>query len=175
MRHVMLACAVAGALGTLIATANADPIKVSGGLVSGVTLPGGVEAYRGIPFAKPPVGELRWRAPEPASPWPGTLEAKAFGPICFQPPPLGGHSFFTELFFNPMTPMSEDCLTLNVWTTARAGDKRPVMVWIPGGGFRGGSAAGAIYDGADLPLNFHPAAIRASADVTPFGAVSVMA
>jgi len=150
MRHITLACAIAGGLGATIATANADPIKTSGGLVSGVTLPGSVEAYKGIPYAKPPVGDLRWRAPEPASPWPGTLAATAFGPICFQPPPLGGHSFFTELFFNPMTPMSEDCLTLNVWTTARAGDRRPVMVWIPGGGFRGGSAAGAIYDGAVL-------------------------
>jgi para-nitrobenzyl esterase len=150
MRQYMLACAVVGALGATIATAKADPIQVSGGLVSGVTLADGVRAYKGIPYAKPPVGDLRWRPPELSSPWSGTLAADKFSAICMQPEPLGGHSFFTELFFNPMKPISEDCLYLNVWTTANAGDKRPVMVWIPGGGFRGGSAAGAIYDGAAL-------------------------
>jgi para-nitrobenzyl esterase len=134
-----------------IATAKADPIATSAGPVAGVLLPdGAVRAYKGIPFAKPPVGDLRWRAPEPAAPWRETLAADRFGPICAQPDPLGGNSIFTQLFFTPIEPRSEDCLYLNVWTAASAGDKRPVMVWIPGGGFRGGSAAGAIYDGAAL-------------------------
>jgi carboxylesterase type B len=93
---------------------------------------------------------LRWRTPQPASPWSGTLVADKFGAICAQPDPLGGNSIFTRLFFIPIEPRSEDCLYLNVWTAASPGDKRPVMVWIPGGGFRGGSAAGAIYDGAAL-------------------------
>ena len=129
--------------------AQADPIQVSGGLVSGVAA-GGVQTYKGIPYAKPPVGDLRWRAPQSVATWSGILVADHFSPICVQPDPLGGHSFFTRLFFNPIEPRSEDCLYLNVWTTAPAGDKRPVMVWIPGGGFVGGSAAGEIYDGAEF-------------------------
>ncbi len=150
MRRYVLSCAVIGAMAATMAAAKADPIRVSGGLVAGAALPDGVRAYKGIPYAKPPVGDLRWRPPEPVQPWSGTRAADKFSAICMQPDPLGGHSFFTELFFNPMEPISEDCLYLNVWTTANAGDKRPVMVWIPGGGFRGGSAAGAIYDGAAL-------------------------
>jgi para-nitrobenzyl esterase len=151
MRQCIVACVMVCTMATASAPAKADPIKTSGGLVSGVTLPdGAVRAYKGIPYAKPPVGDLRWRPPQPASPWTGTLAADKFGAICMQPDPLGGNSFFTQLFFNPMKPISEDCLSLNVWTTASPGDKRPVMVWIPGGGFRGGSSAGAIYDGAAL-------------------------
>jgi len=138
---------------TIIATApaKADPITTAAGQVTGVmSSDGAVRAYKGIPFAKPPVGDLRWRAPQPATPWSGTLVADKFGAICAQPDPLGGNSIFTQLFFTPIEPRSEDCLYLNIWTKASPGDRRPVMVWIPGGGFRGGSAAGAIYDGAAL-------------------------
>jgi para-nitrobenzyl esterase len=70
--------------------------------------------------------------------------------VCIQRDPLGGNSIFTQLFFTPIEPRSEDCLYLNVWTAASASEKRPVMVWIHGGGFVGGSAAGEIYDGTDL-------------------------
>src|SRR6478736_6497077 len=109
-----------------IALAKADPIATSAGTVTGVLLPdGAVGAYKGIPFAKPPIGDLRWRAPQPASPWSGTLVADKFGAICAQPDPLGGNSIFTRLFFIPIEPRSEDCLYLNVWTTASPGDKRP--------------------------------------------------
>jgi para-nitrobenzyl esterase len=107
------------------APARADPIQISGGLISG-TVVGGVQTYKGIPYAKPPVGDLRWRPPQPIVPWSGTLIADEFSPICVQPDPLGGHSIFTRLFFTPIEPRSEDCLYLNVWTTAQAGDKRPV-------------------------------------------------
>ena len=142
---------VAVGLMAAVASANADPIKISGGQVSGAQLSdGAVRAYKGIPFAKPPIGDLRWREPQPAEPWSGTLAAETHRPVCMQPDPLGGNSIFTRLFFTPFEPRSEDCLYLNVWTTAAPGDKRPVMVWIPGGGFRGGSSAGAIYDGAEL-------------------------
>jgi para-nitrobenzyl esterase len=134
-----------------IAPVKADPIKTSGGLVSGVaSTDGGVRAYKGIPYAKPPVGDLRWRAPQPAAPWNGTLVADKHRSVCIQRDPLGGNSIFTQLFFTPIEPRSEDCLYLNVWTAASASEKRPVMVWIHGGGFVGGSAAGEIYDGTDL-------------------------
>jgi para-nitrobenzyl esterase len=135
----------------MMAAAKADPIKTSGGLVSGVAVPdSAVRSYKGIPFAKAPVGDLRWRVPQPAEPWTGTLTADKFGPICVQRDPVGGHSIFTRLFFTPIRPMSEDCLYLNVWTAASAGEKRPVMVWIHGGGFLGGSSAGEIYDGTEF-------------------------
>jgi para-nitrobenzyl esterase len=147
-RALLLSSLVIGVIGGGL-PAQADPIRVSGGLVSG-TAAAGVQTYKGIPYANPPVGDLRWRAPQPVVPWSGTRVADHFSPICVQPDPLGGHSFFTRLFFNPIEPRSEDCLYLNVWTTATAGDKRPVMVWIPGGGFVGGSAAGEIYDGAEF-------------------------
>jgi para-nitrobenzyl esterase len=134
-----------------MAPAEADPIKTSGGLVSGVTVAdGAVRSYKGIPFAKPPVGDLRWRAPQPAEPWTGTRVADKFSASCVQRDPRGGHSIWTRLFYTPIKPMSEDCLYLNVWTTASAGEKRPVMVWIHGGGFTGGSSAVEIYDGAEL-------------------------
>jgi hypothetical protein len=69
--------------------AQADPIRVSGGLVSG-TAAAGVQTYKDIPYAKPPVGDLRWRAPQPVAPWSGTRVADHFSPICVQPDPLGG-------------------------------------------------------------------------------------
>ena len=138
-------------LATAMAAAKADPIETSGGLVSGVAVSdGAVRAYKGIPFAKPPVGDLRWRPPQPAERWTGTLVADKFGPSCMQPDPTPGHSLFTRIFYTPIKPTSEDCLYLNVWTAGSAGEKRPVMVWIPGGGFRGGSSSVEIYDGAEL-------------------------
>jgi hypothetical protein len=88
------ACTIAA-----ISPAKADPIATSAGQVSGVLLPDGVvRAYKGIPFAKPPVGDLRWRAPQPAAPWSGTRVADKFGAICAQPDPLAGNSIFTRLF-----------------------------------------------------------------------------
>jgi para-nitrobenzyl esterase len=135
----------------LMAPAKADPIKTSGGLVSGVAIAdGAVRSYKGIPFAKAPVGDLRWRAPQPAEPWTGTRVADKFSASCVQRDPVGGHSIFTRVFYTPIKPMSEDCLYLNVWTATSAGGKRPVMVWIHGGGFLGGSSAVEIYDGAEL-------------------------
>jgi para-nitrobenzyl esterase len=143
-------CLMLGLLAAM-APAKADPIKTSGGLVSGVVVSNGaVRAYKGIPFAKPPVGDLRWRAPQPTEPWTGTLVADKFGPSCMQPDPTPGHSIFTRIFYTPIKPKSEDCLYLNIWTAASVGEKRPVMVWIPGGGFRGGSSSVEIYDGAEL-------------------------
>src|ERR1700735_1683381 len=114
--------AVAAAL--LAATATvADPVHTQQGDVSGVAA-GKVESFKGIPFAAPPVGEARWRPPGPAPSWTGVKAADAFGPICMQ-----GRRFPSA------QPMSEDCLSLNVWRPAgaKAGDHLPVMVWIYGG------------------------------------------
>lgn len=101
----------------------------------------GLRVFKGIPYAAPPVGELRWRAPRPPASWTGTHRAYAFGPACPQAPSK-------EVVLDDM---SEDCLTLNVWSPAsRPGTRLPVMVWIHGGAFEKGSARDPIYDGSNL-------------------------
>jgi para-nitrobenzyl esterase len=110
----------------------------------------GVYAYKGIPFASAPVGELRWKAPQPAVPWEGVRECVAFGPSPMQPRPVSFFMIGPE-FVVPQQPLSEDCLYLNVWTAARSPEeKRPVLVWIYGGGFTTGGAAAAGYSGESL-------------------------
>ena len=119
----------------LIATPlHARPIPVDGGQVDGIALPSGVEAWLGVPFAAPPLRELRWKPPQPAKPWPGVYHADRFAPECLQP--LRG-SRQNHYFGNEAT--SEDCLYLNIWAPTRA-KMAPVIVWIYGGGFNIGSA-----------------------------------
>ncbi len=104
----------------------------------------GVVSYKAIPYAAPPVGPLRWRAPQPAAAWTGERDAGQVGAICIQPPANGDPGV------GPL-PMSEDCLTLNVWTPADRGARpRPVMVWIHGGGYNNGSGTAGLYDGTNL-------------------------
>jgi para-nitrobenzyl esterase len=98
--------------------------------------------FKGIPFAAPPVGELRYKSPQPPKPWPGTLEAKDFGKAAPQP--------VDELEGIKQSQQSEDCLTLNVWTPNADKSSRPVMVFIHGGGWTGGGSRVATYDGASL-------------------------
>jgi para-nitrobenzyl esterase len=116
-----------------------EPVRLDTGLVSG--MPGkspDMRIFKGIPFAAPPVGNLRWRAPQPAAHWQGVRKADEFGPVCMQGS-RGGQK------------VSEDCLYLNVWTAAKsAADKRPVMVWIYGGGYNGGSGSEPRYNGEAL-------------------------
>ena len=101
-----------------------------------------VRVYKGIPYAAPPVGPLRWRAPAPVTPWKEVREATAFGTPCWQ-------SHVTGIYSRGPVPRSEDCLYLNVWTGARAGDKAPVMVWIHGGALEIGHGHLEWYEGTD--------------------------
>lgn len=100
----------------------------------------GVRVFRGIPYAQAPVGALRWKPPVPVRPWPGLRRADQSGAICPQPETPQTRGFT----------VSEDCLNLNVWTAARPREKRPVLVWIYGGGFIQGTGASAEFDGEAL-------------------------
>lgn len=113
---------------------------VRNGLIRGV-VEGETVAYRGIPYARPPTGELRWRAPQPAADWDGVRDAAKFGSPCPQPPLKGLESLGAE--------MSEDCLTLNVYTPADRGTKgdRPVLVYVHGGGLRNNAMENPGFDG----------------------------
>jgi para-nitrobenzyl esterase len=118
-------------------------VKVTGGEVEGV-VKDGIASFKGIPFAAPPVGDLRWRAPQPVIPWQGVRKAYDFAPGPIQDTAFGGS-------LGGPQKISEDCLYLNVWTGAKkAGEKRPVMFWIFGGGFGVGMTSTPSYDGANL-------------------------
>jgi para-nitrobenzyl esterase len=124
--------------GATAARAAGDQVRIATGLLQGATRDG-VKSFKAIPYAAPPVGNLRWQAAEPPLAWSGVRPATRFGPACIQTPGASGYR----------GPESEDCLTLNVWTPAhRRGAHLPVMMWIHGGGFTGGTGAG--YDGASF-------------------------
>lgn len=132
------------ALAALIAApAAAQVVNAPAGAVRGTTA-GDIRLFKGIPYAKPPIGELRWRPPVPLERWGGERSATEFGPACVQP--SGG----PPNIYNGVTlPMSEDCLSLNIWTPAEARNA-PVMVWIHGGSLLTGSSREALYDGQRL-------------------------
>lgn len=132
-------------------TISVESISVEGGLISGKTDSTGlVKIFKGIPFAAPPVGELRWKAPQPVQPWEGIKTCTENPPAPMQNPPVPFFAW-SEEFLIPKEPISEDCLYLNIWTAAEKSDeKRPVMVWIYGGGFSSGGNTVPLYDGEDL-------------------------
>src|SRR5687767_15084858 len=120
-------------------------VETESGKVSGVE-ERGVVVFRGIPYARPPVGARRFAAPAPAEPWAGVREATAFGASSPQGPRRSELLPGTEL-----GRMDEDCLYLNVWTPAADGARRPVLVWIHGGAFVGGAGSRPLYASASLP------------------------
>ena len=127
-----------------------DPVRVQNGLISGVAeTVDRVRVFKGIPFAAPPVGHLRWREPQPVADWAGVRKADSFSTICTQTPPQG--SWFDFEFNRKPQPTGEDCLYLNVWTAAQSSDdRRPVLVWLHGGGFVGGSGTDPSHSGSGL-------------------------
>ncbi len=126
--------------------AQAPQVKTSYGLVAGAKT-GSIERFLGIPFAQAPVGELRWKAPQPLKAWEGVKSCVAFGPSPMQGEPKP-FQFWSEEFLIPASPIGEDCLYLNVWNDTKSKTAKPVLVYIYGGGFRSGGAACPIYDGA---------------------------
>jgi len=125
------------------ATLKPPVVKAPAGQVQGVN-DGSIRVFKGIPFAEPPVGPLRWRPPVPKAPLKRTFDASSFGPACFQPV-----SKMDNIYANNPWPMSEDCLSLNVWSSAKA-KKAPVFVWIYGGALWSGTSRDPLYDGRKL-------------------------
>src|SRR5690606_21929283 len=108
----------------------------------------GVRIYRGLPFAAPPVGENRWRPPQPVEPWQGVRDASKFGNVCVQ---ADTGRYVNIAIMEGQPPRSEDCLYLNVWTPAKSQDDRlPVMVYFYGGAFTDGAGSAPLYDGTAL-------------------------
>lgn len=144
-RDFMICAAAAAAL--VLATPcyadNAPTVDAPAGIMKGQA-EGTLSVFKDIPYALPPVGTLRWKAPVPIPRWKGVKTATAFGPECFQP-----ESKIASVYTGKSIPMSEDCLSLNIWAPANA-HNAPVLVWIYGGALWGGSNADPIYDGTQM-------------------------
>ncbi len=126
-------------------------VRVPSGLLGGIaSADGSMTVFKGIPYAAPPVGDLRWRPPHPPLAWDGVRAADTFGPICPQLDQVPG-SFYQQEFYLHAEPQSEDCLYLNVWTAAQAEiERRPVMVWFHGGALVEGSGSLPSFQGEAL-------------------------
>src|SRR5262245_54817245 len=146
-----ITAAVVAAYSVTTPAAISDPVSTASGKLSGVTLKSGVRAFKGIPFGAPPVGELRWKELQPVAKWEGVRKADQFGNVCVQPaqPNRKPNNVTVDLPDSPK--MSEDCLYLNVWTSANnARARQPVMVWIFGGAYSEGGGSSPHNDGEAL-------------------------
>jgi para-nitrobenzyl esterase len=162
MIRALLACLLAA---LLVAPGAAQPVAVDGGLIEGRDLGKGLTGWFGVPFAAPPLRELRWRAPQPVTPWEGVLHADRFAPMCLQT--LRARTI-NHYFGDEAT--SEDCLYLNIWApTAHGADKLPVIVWIYGGAFNIGSASMPNYSGEHLARDGGVVYVSVAYRVGPLG------
>ena len=156
LRALVIAGAATCLLGTAPSYADSTPasralaaaergavVDAPAGTMKGA-LEGNLRVFKGIPYAQPPVGKLRWKPPQPLPRWQGVRETTAFGPACFQPT-----NTFVSVYIEQAMPMSEDCLTLNIWAPVDAHDA-PVFFWIYGGALWGGASRQALYDGTRL-------------------------
>jgi para-nitrobenzyl esterase len=125
-------------------SAATEIVRVDGGEIAGV-MDRGVRVFKGIPYAAPPVGEQRWKPPQAVQPWAGVRDGSHFGAECPQTQYPAG-----SVYIRPLPPQNEDCLFLNVWTAARAGERHPVFVWIHGGALTRGSSISDVRDGVPL-------------------------
>ncbi len=161
MKAAML---IAAALAAAPTSAQIGTAAVTGGTVEGV-VSDGLSTYLGMPFAAPPVGDLRWKAPQPVRPWSGVRKADHFGAGCMQEPGLAKQMGFEG-------PLSEDCLFVDVWSPARTpAAKLPVIVWIYGGGFNSGMTGVPLYNGANFAKQ-GVVFVSISYRVGPFGFMS---
>lgn len=145
MNYAMLAALLGIALGAAAPAAQAQAIaRTPQGVLAGEARSDGTRVFRGIPYALPPVGDARWRPPVPAPVWTGIRNATEFGPACIQP-----KSSPASVYADDPPRMSEDCLSLNVWSP-KGSRKAPVMVWIHGGSLISGASSSPFYDGAQL-------------------------
>jgi para-nitrobenzyl esterase len=136
--------AVTHSSGVTAAVAVTSTVTLASGSLAGNERDaGGILSFKGIPYAAPPVGERRWQAPAPAAAWSGVRDARTFGSKCWAAAPYGGPV--------ETAGVSEDCLFVNVWTGAsNTAEKRPVMVWLHGGGFQFGTGGSPLFDGTKL-------------------------
>ncbi len=150
-RLLLFIVSTAFVFASIFAQKQANIVQTEEGKISGTTnADNTVRIYKGIPFAAPPVGTLRWKAPQPVAHWQGVKQCVAFAASPMQNKPVP-FAMYTAPYLIPASPISEDCLYLNVWSPAQNLNKnKPVMVWIYGGGFTSGGTACPIYDGENM-------------------------
>ncbi|MDR1407136.1 MAG: carboxylesterase family protein [Tannerella sp.] len=156
MNYLLLTATICG-LGSCTAQqssadVSADRVQTENGIISGIKgNDPDVLVFKGIPYAAPPAGELRWKEPQPVEKWDDVRRCETFGPNAMQKMPEPRDQYTSEFFISADAPMSEDCLYLNVWTAARSRkERRPVIVYIHGGGFVENAGSISMFDGESM-------------------------